>query len=55
MNTRPTALDAYLQRLPMIRDEVTTITTPGETVGVIVTERGVVERPYSTTLKGLFT
>ena len=25
----------------MIRDEVTTITTPGETVGVIVTERGV--------------
>ena len=28
-------------RLPMIRDEVTTITTPGETVGVIVTERGV--------------
>ena len=28
-------------RLPMIRDEVTTITTPGETVGVIVTERGI--------------
>ena len=25
----------------MIRDEVTTITTPGETVGVIVTERGI--------------
>ncbi|WP_301100527.1 citrate lyase subunit alpha [Propionivibrio sp.] len=28
-------------RLPIVRDEVTTITTPGETVGVIVTERGV--------------
>ena len=28
-------------RLPMIRDDVTTITTPGETVGVIVTERGI--------------
>lgn len=28
-------------RLPIIRDEVTTITTPGETVGVVVTERGI--------------
>jgi citrate lyase subunit alpha/citrate CoA-transferase len=28
-------------RLPIVRDEVTTITTPGETVGVIVTERGI--------------
>ena len=28
-------------RLPIIRDQVTTITTPGETVGVIVTERGI--------------
>ena len=28
-------------RLPMIRDAVTTITTPGETVDVIVTERGI--------------
>jgi len=28
-------------RLPMVRDEVTTISTPGETVGVIVTERGI--------------
>ena len=28
-------------RLPIIRDEVTTITTPGETVDVIVTERGI--------------
>jgi citrate lyase subunit alpha/citrate CoA-transferase len=29
-------------RLPIIRDAVTTITTPGETVDVIVTERGIV-------------
>ena len=28
-------------RLPIVRDEVTTITTPGETVGVVVTERGI--------------
>ena len=28
-------------RLPIIRDEVTTITTPGETVDVVVTERGI--------------
>ena len=27
-------------RLPIVRDEVTTITTPGETVDVVVTERG---------------
>jgi citrate lyase subunit alpha / citrate CoA-transferase len=28
-------------RLPIIRDELTTITTPGETVDVVVTERGI--------------
>ena len=28
-------------RLPIVRDAVTTITTPGSTVGVIVTERGI--------------
>ena len=28
-------------RLPIIRDEVTTISTPGETIDVVVTERGV--------------
>lgn len=28
-------------RLPIVRDEVTTISTPGETIDVIVTERGV--------------
>ena len=29
--------------------------TPAGLIDAIVTERGVVERPYSTTLKGLFT
>jgi citrate lyase subunit alpha/citrate CoA-transferase len=28
-------------RLPIVKDEVTTVTTPGETVDVVVTERGV--------------
>jgi len=28
-------------RLPIVRDQVTTITTPGETIGVVVTERGI--------------
>ena len=28
-------------RLPIIRDQVTTVTTPGETVDVVVTERGI--------------
>ncbi|BCR05529.1 citrate lyase subunit alpha [Desulfuromonas versatilis] len=28
-------------RLPIVRDELTTVTTPGETVDVVVTERGI--------------
>ncbi len=31
-------------RLPIVRDRVTTITTPGETVDAVVTERGVAVR-----------
>lgn len=38
-------------RLPMIRDAVTTITTPGETVGVIVTERGIAVNDHLPELK----
>lgn len=38
-------------RLPIIRDEVTTITTPGETVDVIVTERGIAVNPRHPELK----
>jgi citrate lyase subunit alpha/citrate CoA-transferase len=32
-------------RLPIIKDEITTITTPGETVDVIVTEMGIAVNP----------
>lgn len=32
-------------RLPIIKDKITTITTPGETVDVLVTERGVAVNP----------
>jgi len=32
-------------RIPTIRKEVTTVTTPGETVDVLVTERGVAVNP----------
>jgi len=28
-------------RLPIVKDKVTTVTTPGETIGVVVTERGI--------------
>lgn len=38
-------------RLPMVRDEVTTITTPGETVGVIITERGIAVNDHLPDLK----
>lgn len=38
-------------RLPIIRDEVTTITTPGETIGVIVTERGIAVNDHLPDLK----
>lgn len=38
-------------RLPIIRDELTTITTPGETVDVIVTERGIAVNERHTDLK----
>ena len=32
-------------RLPIIKDKLTTITTPGETIDVIVTERGIAVNP----------
>lgn len=38
-------------RLPIVRDEVTTITTPGETVDVIVTERGIAVNEKNADLK----
>jgi citrate lyase subunit alpha/citrate CoA-transferase len=38
-------------RLPIIRDAVTTITTPGETIDVIVTERGIAVNDRHSDLK----
>jgi len=37
-------------RLPIIKDRVTTVTTPGESVDVIVTERGIAVNPRRTDL-----
>ncbi|TGE32021.1 citrate lyase subunit alpha [Desulfosporosinus sp. Sb-LF] len=37
-------------RLPIIRDRVTTITTPGESIDVVVTERGIAVNPKRTDL-----
>ncbi|MBN2543884.1 citrate lyase subunit alpha [bacterium] len=38
-------IPSYRKRLPIIRDRVTTVTTPGETIDVIVTERGIAINP----------
>jgi citrate lyase subunit alpha/citrate CoA-transferase len=37
-------------RLPIIKDRVTTVTTPGESIDVIVTERGIAVNPRRTDL-----
>jgi len=38
-------------RLPVVRDAVTTVTTPGETVDVVVTERGIAVNPRHEALR----
>jgi len=38
-------------RLPIVRDAVTTVTTPGETVDVVVTERGIAVNDRNPDLK----
>lgn len=43
-------LPTYRKRLPAIIDDVTTVTTPGETVDVIVTEMGIAVNPKRTDL-----
>lgn len=37
-------------RLPIIKDRVTTVTTPGESIDVVVTERGIAVNPLRTDL-----
>jgi citrate lyase subunit alpha/citrate CoA-transferase len=44
------ALPSFRDRIPVILDEVTTLTGPGELVDVIVTERGVAVNPRRTDL-----
>ena len=41
-------------RLPMILDRVTTVTTPGEVIDVVVTERGIAVNPRREDLKERF-
>ncbi len=41
-------------RLPMILDRVTTVTTPGEVIDVVVTERGIAVNPRREDLKDRF-
>lgn len=38
-------------RLPIVRDQVTTVTTPGETIDVIITERGIAVNDKHSELK----
>jgi len=41
-------------RLPMILDRVTTVTTPGEVIDAVVTERGIAVHPRREDLRGRF-
>lgn len=45
------ALPAFRDRIPVVVDEVTTLTGPGELIDVIVTERGVCINPARTDLR----
>ncbi|MCP4712927.1 MAG: citrate lyase subunit alpha [Planctomycetes bacterium] len=44
------AMPSFRNRVPVIRDEVTTVTGPGELVDVVVTERGLAINPRRTDL-----
>jgi citrate lyase subunit alpha/citrate CoA-transferase len=48
-------IPALRGRMPMITDRVTTVTTPGEVVDVVVTERGIAVNPKREDLKARFT
>lgn len=47
-------IPSFRKRIPVIRKKVTTITTPGETVDVIVTERGIAINPLREDLQKHF-
>jgi citrate lyase subunit alpha/citrate CoA-transferase len=42
----------YRKKIPIVREKVTTITTPGETVGAIVTNEGIAINPKRKDLLG---
>ncbi|MCL7966543.1 MAG: citrate lyase subunit alpha, partial [marine benthic group bacterium] len=44
------ALPAFRDRIPVVVDEVTTLTGPGELIDVVVTERGIAVNPRRTDL-----
>ena len=44
------AVPSFRDRIPVIMDEVTTLTGPGEMIDVIVTERGIAINPIRTDL-----
>lgn len=48
-------LPSFRARMPMIRDRVVTITTPGETTDLIVTERGIAVNPRRPELRDCLT
>ena len=41
------------KKFPVVRERVTTVTTPGETVDVVVTEQGIAVNPRRTEIKGM--
>ena len=45
------ALPAFRDRIPVVVDEVTTLTGPGELIDVVVTERGICINPLRTDLR----
>jgi len=45
------ALPSFRDRIPVIVDEVTTLTGPGEMIDVVVTERGIAINPLRTDLR----
>ncbi|MCK4233962.1 citrate lyase subunit alpha [candidate division WOR-3 bacterium] len=45
-------IPSYRKRIPVVRDKVTTVTTPGETIDAIVTERGIAINPQRDDLIG---
>ena len=47
-------IPALRGRMPMIMDRVTTVTTPGETIDVVVTERGIAVNPRREDLRESF-